>query len=479
MTSAGLEASSAGATRTYQDLPGPRGLPLLGNARELKTPAAHLVLERWCREHGKLFRFSLGPKNFVGVGDTQLAREVMQARPDRFGRIGRIEPMFREMEVEGLFSAEGAVWRRQRKLIGPAFKQSYLEGFAPSISLTTRRLLHRWRAAADRGEPSDVLDDFACYTVDVTTLVAFGHDLNSLETGGGELQTDIKLVFEMLSRRINSAFPYWRYFKLKPDRELDRALSRVKSVMGDVIATARERVARKRERGEDPATLLEAILLAELEDADGETLHSSEVVGNMLTLLLAGEDTTSNTLAWMVHYLATQPELSRRLRAEVEERLGAAELLEKPGPDAAFPFLQAVAFETLRLRSTAPVLYLEANQDVALGGYQVVQGTALAILTRYLGLQEENFSEPERFDPERWMAGCPVRGNHQAKNMLAFGLGPRICPGRALALIEIQMVMAMLCQNFELELVGDADVTERFAFTMRPSSVKVRLKRRR
>ena len=144
------------------------------------------------------------------------------------------------------------------------------------------------------------------------------------------------------------------------------------------------------------------------------------------------------------------------------------------------PYVEAVAFETMRLKSVFPVLFLGTNQDVELGGVRIPAGTAIFLLTRQCGMQEEAFASPHQFLPERWLTPrAGVQEGHNPKAFVPFGAGPRFCPGRNLALLEIKAILAMLCRNFSISKPVDAPpVEEQFGFLMAPANLSVDMHRR-
>jgi cytochrome P450 len=138
----------------------------------------------------------------------------------------------------------------------------------------------------------------------------------------------------------------------------------------------------------------------------------------------------------------------------------------------------AVANETMRLRPVAPLIFLDANEEVVLGDLLIPRGQTLALLMRPPAVAAEHFADPLAFRPERWLEATPG-GAHEPAAHMPFGSGPRLCPGRALALLEMRVVLATLFGAFEVERVGPrAEVTERFAFTMGPRGLRVRLRPR-
>jgi cytochrome P450 len=169
------------------------------------------------------------------------------------------------MGINGVFSAEGDQWRRQRRLAMQALDTRHLRQFFPTLINVTRRLKQRWVTAAEAQRAVDVQKDLMRYTVDVTTNLAFGYDMNTLEQGENVIQRHLERIFPMINRRINAPFPYWRYYKRRADRDLDQALAAIRQTIGEIIAHSRKRLAQASDRAEHPANFLEAMLIAQAE----------------------------------------------------------------------------------------------------------------------------------------------------------------------------------------------------------------------
>jgi cytochrome P450 len=359
-----------------------------------------------------------------------------------------------------------------------ALDAQHLRQFFPTLIKVTERLKNRWKAAADNGSDVDVQQDLMRYTVDVTTNLAFGYDMNTLEKEGDVIQEHLEKIFPMLNRRVNAAFPWWRYFKLPADRELDKSLVAIRDTITGFVTRGRERLAQNPELAAHPTNLLEAMLAAPKE---GDAEFSDEVIyGNVLTMLLAGEDTTANTMAWMTHFMVEHPEIQARMQAEAAQVVGQAGQLNQLTDAERLDYIEAVTHETMRLKPVAPILFLESIEDVEMGGMAVPKGTPLMLLTMHAGLQDKHFGAADKFRPERWLEAVPASGcPHNAKAFVPFGAGPRFCPGRQLAMVEIKTVMAMLCAGFELTKTKHPQpVGEIFSFTMMPQNLLVRFKRR-
>ncbi|MFZ0494131.1 MAG: cytochrome P450 [Methylocella sp.] len=464
------------AKRTLDDLPGPRGLPFVGNIHQLDLTKLHLIVERWAAQYGPVYLFKMGSARVVALSDPKWYDQVLRARPETFARDSSVAPVFSEMGIDGVFSAEGDAWRPQRRLAMWALAQRHLRGLYPKLQTVTTRLKKRWERSADAGAPLDVLDELKRFTVDVTTLITFGHDVNTVEQGDDVIQRKLALVFPAFNRRLLALFPAWRLVRFPRDRRLDRALAEVRAWLGGLVVAERARLAAEPGRAEKPSNFLEAMVSAR--DDEGRPFSDDVIFGNLMTMLVAGEDTTANTLGWAVHQLCDSPESVTELRREADELLGTSDVADGIETANKLAWAGAVANETMRLRPAAPIVVaLEAKVETVVGDLLMPKGTRVWMLTRPAARDPDHFVEPQAFRPRRWLG--ENAGAHDVSAHIPFGSGPRLCPGRTLALLEMKLLLSMLYRNFTVERVGGAEgVRENFAFMMSPVGLKVRLRRR-
>jgi cytochrome P450 len=474
--------------REIADLPGPRGLPIIGNTLQVQRQQLHRNVEDWNRAFGPFFRFKLGRRTLLGISDHEALAALLRDRPDGFRRTRHLETIGLEMGLTpGVFGANGEAWKRQRRMVMAGLDPAHVRAYFPSLLKVARRLRGRWQQAARADRAIELQPELMRYTVDAIAGLAFGADVNTLESDDDIIQRHLDKIFPALFKRAFSTLPLWRWFPSAADRELARSVEAVNAAIAGFIAHARERLASDPQRRADPANLLEAMIVAADEGGDG-AISDREVAGNVLTMLLAGEDTTANTLAWMIHLLHRHPEALRRASGEVRA-LGvdsAAFTLEQIGSLA---WLEACAHETMRLKPVAPFQVLEALRDTEIAGIRVPKGTGVWCVMRGDSVSERHFADPLAFRPERWLgddAGAAGPGSlasaSSAKRVSTpFGAGPRVCPGRYLALLEIKMAMAMLLAHFDIADVvapdgGEAD--EKMSFTMMPVGLRMRLRER-
>jgi cytochrome P450 len=471
----------APALHSLDGLSQPRGLPWLGNALQLDPSRLHLQLEQWAQQYGRFFCVRIVNRRLLVINDAALAQQILRDRPDGYRRIRQMEPVAMDLGLNGLFSSEGERWRNQRRIWLATLNAHQLKSFHEQLMRITRKLLLRWQGAADRGEAVDVAADLMRYTVDVTMQFALGHEANTLEKGEDVIQRHLDKVFPAIGRRVRGAFPYWRYFKLPQDIELDRALAAVRTEVGGLIDAARQRLRDNPALRESPSCFLEA-MLAEHE-RDSQAISDDDVFANVITVLLGGEDTTANTMAWLIHCVSDRPDVYAALRAEADALLDAADAPDPSVPRAdRFPHLlrwtDAVINETLRLYPVAPLFFLETLRDTVLHDLAVPAGTQILLLTRAAAGSSPYSNPAPRFEPEAEAAKADAGPGRTVS--LPFGYGPRMCPGRNLALAELRSATLMLARNFDIEAVpGKEPVGELLRFTLVPSNLRVRFYRRR
>jgi cytochrome P450 len=373
------------------------------------------------------------------------------------------------MGFNGVFSAGGDAWRKQRPMVMAGFDPGRIKAYFPGLVKVTERFARRWQRAAAASESIDLQADLMRYTVDVTAGLAFGADINTIESDADVIQSHLDKILPALFKRLMSPFPHWRWFK---DRKLEKHLHALQSAVTQFIAQARARMDANPALRAQPANLIEAMIAAR--DTEGSGLDDADVAGNVLTMLLAGEDTTANTLAWMIYLLSRHPEALRRARDEV-----SGKDLGKYENASALPYLDACINETMRLKPVAPIIMLEPIKDTKAADIELPAGTLIMCLMRAGATDERRFPDAQAFAPERWLSGP---SSSSAKRVaMPFGAGPRLCPGRYLAMLEMKMVVAMLLARFDIESVtapNGEEAREHLAFTMSPVGLRLVLRSR-
>jgi cytochrome P450 len=447
----------------------------VGHLFQLKGTHLHTILEHWADTYGPFYTFRLGRQPVVALAAPDLIQVVLRHRPETFRRLGAIARVLEDIGGNGVFAAEGATWRRQRRVVTQILTLPQARQFFPTLTAATAHLKTQLDHAARTGAVVDMPPALLRYTVEVITRVTFGDDLHPLANALASLQQDLGQIFALINRRFTAPWPYWQVLTFPAERAVERAIAALRTALATWLAQRRVQASMA---ATPPTTLVEALLAAR--DEVGMALSDDEILGNILTLLLAGTETTATTLAWMLHFLTDVPAVQRAMQQEADAVLGDARLLPAFQAHERLRYIEAVAHETLRLKSVAPVLCVEPTQAVEIGGLHLPAGTPVFLLTRYAGLHEPAFPCASQFQPERWLTAPPEpRTGHTPQAFMPFGGGPRVCPGRHLALLEITTVMAMLGRNFTLtKPMGTPPVGEHFAFTMKPTHLRLQIRHR-
>lgn len=469
-----MQNAVAAELRHMHELPGPQPWPLAGNLPQMRPLRIHQDVEAWCKQYGPLFKITFGRTPVLVVSAHELVSTVLRDRPDGFRRPSITAQVSKEMGGRpGVFLAEGAAWRDQRRMVMAALAPHAVKAYFPALVSVAQRLQRHWQQAARDGRVIDLAEDLKRYSVDIIAGLAFGTEVNTIDGGEDVIQRHMDIVLPAVARRSIALFPYWRYFRLPQDKQLDLSLAALNTAIDDLVANARARLAAEPERRAHPANLLEAMICAA--DEGGSGVDDVAVAGNVTTMLLAGEDTTSNTLAWMLYLLQKNPAAMRKAREEVLRVAPDTAAFSIEQMDA-LDYLDACAQEAMRLKPVAPFIPLEALRDTVVGDVQVPKGGLLWCVMRNDSVAEAHVPNAADFDPERWLQ----RGEQAVNKHLStpFGAGVRTCPGRYLALLEIKLASAMLLSSFNIQSIETATGAapeELMGFTMSPIGLQMKI----
>lgn len=458
---------------TKKELKGPKGYPIVGNLPKIDLPRLHIQVEEWSKEFGDLFYLDLGLGGQIVVTRPSLIQKINTARPNTFMRLNKMNDIIKSSGVHGVFNAEGEEWKLHRRIIAKGLDVRHQKEFYPSMEVTIERLYNKWKKNAESSQPFDILQDLFRFTVDITSSLAFGMDMNTLEEEGGVIQDHMNKIFPMIFKRINMPIPWYKLMRTKNDREFERAVMEMNKLVDQFIEQGTQKIKDNPGLRENPSNLLESILVAAEDEPEFKSDH---VRGNLLTLLMAGEDTTATALAWFIYLMTQHDNIIPKLRDEANSVLGDYNWLSNYEDHSKLRYTEAASHESMRFKPVAPIVLHEVAEDVELEEIQFKKGDRILTQYRVGGMKDEYFTDAFKFNPDRWLkeGRCPV---HNMQAHTPFGGGARYCPGRNLALLEMQMVISMLVKNFDIEMVTPHnDIKENMAFTMMPDNYWVRLK---
>jgi cytochrome P450 len=432
--------------------PGPRGHLLLGVAPLLARDPLGLYTSAQ-REYGDVVRMrAIPPFSWYQVTHPRDVEHILVHNQKNYCKGAFFRRALVPLLGDGLFTNEGDSWLAQRRLIQPTFHRQHVTALADTIIGPTEEMLARWAPLAAAGQPVDVLEEMSRLSLQIAGLSLFGVDLLGAARAIGAAS---RVVFEDAGRRLNNPFalPPWvptarnRRFQ-RARRVLDRA------VLGIIAQRRREQV----ERHDLLASLMNA------RDETGARMTDQQLRDEVVTLMLAGHETTAAALSWTWYLLSEHPDAAERLHEELDQVLGG----RPPTVDdvAKLPYCQMVVDESLRLYPPAWGTARQALAPDEIGGYRLPAGAIVAIGTFVTHRNPAFWDEPDRFDPDRF---SPERSTGRPRfAYFPFGGGARQCVGASLALLESRLVLAMVAQWFRPQLVPGTRVIPDPTFTLRP-----------
>ena len=415
----------------------PVGSFVLGHLEQLKADALGMLMESF-RTHGDVSAFRFGPIRALLVAHPEHIQHVLLGNHDNYDRRIVSYQRMKTLLGEGLLTSEGPFWRRQRRIAQPAFHHGRIVPFGGPMVQAARETAEAWRPAADDSEPIDVHREMMALTLRVAAETLVGTDVRSESSAVGQA---LNAVLRDFNDRLYALLPIPEWIPTPANRRLVRAKRTLDRLVLGIIEERR----RSNERRDD----LLARLMEARDEETGESMTDRQLRDEVMTILMAGHETTANALTFTFYLLAEHPEVAATLRAELDEVLaGRAPTVEDL---AQTPYTKAVVEESMRLYPPAWVVERRAIADDAVGPYPIRAGTVVMISSWVTHRHPDFWDDPETFDPGRFLPGAP-RPRHRFA-YLPFGGGPRVCIGGGFALLEARLLLATLAQRYELERV--------------------------
>ncbi len=376
---------------------------------------------------------------------------MLQENHRNYSKDTYITRFLRPLLGQGLFTNDGQSWLHQRRLMQPAFYRKQLATLGELMTGATAAMLERWQDAATREQSLDVSTEMMRLTLRVVGQALFSIDLSDEADTVGQAFTALLTPF---SDYVYHPVPPLS-FPTPRNRRIQQSIRTLDRVVQDIIT--------ERRQSDDKGDLLSMLLLARDEET-GEGMNDRQVRDEVMTLLLAGHETTSNALSWTWYLLSQHPDAESRLHAELEQVLDGRIPTVENLPRLAYT--RMVIEEALRLYPPAVGFNRKALADDEVGGYLVPANTLIWVSPYVTHRHPEFWENPEVFDPERFSpersAGCP----HFAH--FPFGGGPRMCIGSNFAMMEAQLILATVAQRYQLRLLPGHRVEPEVLLTMRP-----------
>jgi len=435
--------------------PMPPGHWLLGHLKQRRRDPLRLFSTSQ-QMLGDVVRYRMGYIYVEQFTHPDQVRHVLVDAKDIYVK-GEIWDKLKPLVGNGIVTADGGDWKRQRRLAQPVFQHARLEPICVTMTEAIADVLEGWHASDEGKKTIALFSELRKLTLTVVIRALFGTELDQQLPAVAGSFVD---ALEVINRRIISPTPYlpWLYRVPTPDNlAFHRANNYLKTVVEEIIR-------RRQIAGESASTdLLGLIMAAQL--AEENQITPRLLRDEVMTLLLAGFETSATTMTWAMCLLQRHPEAWSRMVTEVDLALGG----RTPGYGdlAALPYTRAVIEETLRLRPAVWAIPRMATRTDEVQGFRVPQGD-IVVLVPYVTHRHPDFwADPEKFQPTRFLP--PSRAEISRWAYFPFGAGQRKCLGMDFALMEAQLTLAMIAQRYRLKLVDQLDVLPDPYVTLRPT----------
>jgi cytochrome P450 len=452
-----MTVASGMVTRDVRMMPG--GQRVLGHALEFGRDP--LALFQRAREHGDVVRIRFGPFGVYVLNSPGAIREALVGEARKLSKglnFGRA----RRLIGNGLVMSEGESHHRQRRLMQPAFHRTEIARYVATMRDVAVPRVSAWpdggTLAFDREMRSITL------TVLARTLLSSDIGADAID----EIERLLRvLLAELVARGISANVPGLAWVPTRSNRRFSAANRRLSALLTDVIDVYR-RV------GTDHGDLI-SILMHARDDDTGAGMTNEQLRDEATTLVIAGSETTGNTVAWACYLLARHPRIQERLQQEADLVLAGAD------PDyetlSRLPFTRAVITETLRLYSPVWILPRRALVDVELGGHLLRAGSRIFFSPYALNRDPRLHRDPDRFDPDRW--ATDYSKSDMRATFFPFGQGIRNCIGEGFAWTESTLLLSVIAARWQLRLADGAAVRPVVSSTLVPSELPIIVTRRR
>jgi cytochrome P450 len=402
------------------------------------------------RTYGDVVSYRLGGERLLFVNQPQYIKDVLITHNRNFTK-GRALQRTKRLLGEGLLTSEGATHLRQRRLMQPAFHRDRIAAYADTMVAYADRLRGAWRD----GATLDVAQEMNRLTLSIVGKTLFDADVESQAAEVGEALTGVMATFWMTMLPFSDLLEHLPVPKLRRGRAARAQLDKIIYGM----------IAERRRSQRDHGDLLSMLLSAQDEEAEGAAGRMSDVQvrDEAMTIFLAGHETTANALTWTWYLLSTAPHVEAKLHAEVDRVLQGRR--PRMADIASLPFIERVVTESMRLYPPAWLIGRRAIADYELGPY-VVPARTILVMSPFVTQRDGRFyTDPERFDPDRWTP--EFRATLPKCAYFPFGGGPRQCIGESFAWMELILLVATIAQRWRLQLVPGHPVVPEPVVTLR------------
>ncbi|AST92513.1 cytochrome P450 [Sutcliffiella cohnii] len=412
--------------------PGPKGKFFNGNLREFQADPLQFM-RKTTEQFGGISLLRFGPFQKVYlVNDPKLIKEILVTKQKYFIKSNDIRSL-KTVVGDGLLTSEKEKHMYQRRLIQPAFKKQHIINYGQDMIETTLQYIAKWQD----GEERDITEDMMNITLGIISKTMFSM---KLEEGHSMIGEPMEAVMTLAIKRMRAIFPLPLWIPTKENQQFKNAIKKLDQVLYEIIE-------KRQNQGVEMEDLL-GMLMAARDEKDGIGMTNTQLRDELMTIFLAGHETTANALSWTLYLLSQHPDKEEKLKDEISR------VVLKREPQAEdfmkLPFAQNVVWESMRLFPPAYVVGREVDRNVEIGGHTLKRGDMILISQYVMHRNAEYFENPDTFIPERFE-------NNFMRSLppyvyFPFGGGPRVCIGNHFALMETVLTLVCIIQQYSLRL---------------------------
>ncbi len=427
--------------------PGPAGIARIQYLQRLRQNPL-TTMQELATAYGDIVHIGLGPYQLYFLNHPDFLHEILVRQAEIMRKPRRLSRPIADFLGNGLLISHGHYWKQQRRLIQPAFHHRYVQSYGEAMVASVHEQLATWTNNAIY----DVDHEFMKMTLQMVTRTLFGSDITA---NTDSIANAVKILQRIAYDQGQYLLPLPNWVPLPAHRTKRHVIRLLDQVVMQIIKE-------RRESDYESDNLLDMLLNAE--DDLGHSLTDQQIRDEVMTVLLAGHESTANAISWMSYLLAQHPAVQHKLTAELNQVLNGRSPTIKDLKN--LPYNAMIVKEALRLYPPAWALPRETTENIHIGGYPVGKGSLLFGIPFVIQRDPRFFDKPEMFRPERFE-------NNFEKQLprhvyIPFGGGPRFCVGNTFALMAMQLTLATIHQRFYLRLIEDQEIVLDPLLTLRP-----------
>ncbi len=430
---------------------GPKGLPITGSLFAFRKNPLEF-LRQASKEYGDVVHMQFGPRHLYLISNPDYIKEILVTKQGHFHKAKGLQ-VAKAVVGEGILTSEGKQHLRQRRLMQPSFRQEHIRSYGETMVDYSEDMVNGWHDGEERLITKDMME----LTLAIITKTMFGTNITE---GVNDIGHAIEVGLKYVSRRASSFIDIPEAIPTRSNREFKEAAQTLDRAIYSIIEE------RRKSETSGQGDLL-SMLLAARDEEDNTGMTDKQVRDEVMTIFVAGHETTANTLSWTLYLLSQHPEVEQKLWDEIDHVLNGRRVTVNDLPK--LKYAENIIWETLRLYPAAWMINREVTDAVEIGGHVFQPGETLMMSQYVMHRTPEYFDQPDHFRPERFEGNLLKEIPQFA--FFPFGGGPRVCIGNHFAIMEATLILVTIAQKFQLRLIPDHPPVEpEPVVTLRPKN---------